>query len=134
MREIKFRGIPVKTEAWVAVKDGDFVYGYLCAPDQIIMWDEKKAVGKCIQVIPATVGQQVGKQDDDGEEIYEADIVEGQGEWGSTTCSKVIFSCDGAQVEIGDNWVNLTRFTEIKIIGNTNQEILKNKNREAAQK
>lgn len=74
MRPIKFRGKSIdKGETSIAI--GEWVYGYLCAPDQIIVWDEKIAVGKCVQVDPETVGEFSGRHDKSGREIYEGQIL-----------------------------------------------------------
>ena len=73
MRDIKFRGKSIDSARTPEIAIGERVYGYLCAPDQIIVWDEKLAVGKCVQVDPETVGQFTGKLDKNDKEIYGGD-------------------------------------------------------------
>lgn len=109
-------------------KDGKMVYGYYIVlgshhliADETTDWDSAGEAGVIeieglIEVIPESISQQVGKQDDNGKEIYEGDEVQGSGVWGSTSGSKVVFSCDGAEVEIGDRWVRLLQFRIIEII------------------
>ena len=74
MREIKFRGIDTET--------GEWVYGFLAASDQIMVWNEDNATGKMLQVIPETVGQFIGRHDKKrteeypkGQEIYQGDVI-----------------------------------------------------------
>lgn len=65
MREIKFRG---KT------KDGEWVYGYVDATtykDLVVIHSEATTY----EVLPETVGQYTGSEDEDGVEIFEGDIV-----------------------------------------------------------
>lgn len=56
-----------------------------------------------------------------GKEIYEGDLVRGRGPWGSTSESKVYFGCDGAQVGIGGQWINLSDFTERVVVGSVHE-------------
>lgn len=76
MREIKFRGQSVDNEG---IEDGQLIYGYLCAPDQIIVWDEKKKVGSCYQVDPKTVGQFTNRKDKNKKEVYDKHILKTPG-------------------------------------------------------
>jgi len=67
-------------------KDGEWVYGYYCEIEgrhYIIddtvshTWlnEDNYEVQGLIEVVPKTVGQQVGRKDDNDKEIYENDII-----------------------------------------------------------
>lgn len=70
MREIKFRG---KTP------DGKWVYGLLthdCNDENIECLSISESWTKFHEVIPETVGQFTGLQDNNGKDIYEGDLLE----------------------------------------------------------
>lgn len=73
MREIKFRG---------RTPSGKWVYGYYVGKDTIIPFENVNFdlgfidTSPCYEVIPDTIGQFTGLYDENGEEIYEWDIVE----------------------------------------------------------
>ncbi len=52
-----------------------WLYGYLAAPAQIIVWNEEKGTGEMFQVIPESVGQSTGELDCNKAEIYDKDWV-----------------------------------------------------------
>lgn len=67
-----------------------------------------------------------GLKDKDGKEIWQSDYIKGHGAGFSTTHSEVHFTHNGAQIEIGDHWIQLSKFTEIEIIGHKYEQARKN--------
>lgn len=70
MREIKFRGKNTDTKEWV--------YGDLYSTSEIPMIVVNGIASEYenfVVVIPETVGQYTGLEDDDGNEIYEGDLI-----------------------------------------------------------
>lgn len=116
-REIKFRAWDKDHKKMfydVSVDDNKF-----CVrrdADGLLSISGKIAGDSCI-----IIEQFTGLKDKNGKEIYEGDEVKGHGLWGSTTDSDVVISHNGAEVEIGDSWINLARFIEIEIIGNIHE-------------
>jgi len=71
MREIKYRGKSHDNEGKV---EGEWIYGFLAAPDQIMVWNKDNATGDMFQVYPETVGEFTGLHDKNGKGIWEGDI------------------------------------------------------------
>ena len=68
-REIEFRGLRKDGKGWV--------YGFLLSSNRIMVWDRDVCMrSESFEVHPETVGQQVGKQDIEGQNIWEGDEVE----------------------------------------------------------
>lgn len=126
MRKIKFRGI--------AIYGKDFIFGSLIVNINEAGRKEffiKQHIGK-VQVREETVGQLIGQNDINKEEVYEGDIV-------STSTRKWVIEyredaefCGFLPVEIGkeDNHLSIfTRFDVLEVIGNVyqNQDLIKEK-------
>jgi len=127
-----------KTVGYLEFKDGKFVYsnedGSYVSPYCISIWNGKVFSFQC----PA-YGSSYYEHDEceydslhpfvtkdkNGKDVFAGDKVKGHGVWGSTSESKVVFSYkSGAEVEIGDNWVNLSRFRDIELIEDKENEEL----------
>lgn len=67
VKKIKFRGIRIDTGKWV--------YGYYRKYRRCHYINSQYNNKMWVKVIPRTVGQYVGKEDDNNKEIYENDII-----------------------------------------------------------
>jgi uncharacterized phage protein (TIGR01671 family) len=99
MRKIKFRGKRVDNGEWV------IGHGITQKPVTQIIHDKKGTLDFHVEVIPETVGQFTGLHDENGKEIFEADIVETVYgafaiEWNDDTC-KIQFS-NGMDINDGE--------------------------------
>ena len=119
MREIKFRAWSKKEKIMIYFSsdwaiDGEYSnLGFSIERDEKNFFESYKGAEE-----EAILMQYTGLKDKNGKEIYGSDYIKGNGVGFSTTHSEVYFSVDGAQVEIGDQWIQLSNFKEIEIIGN----------------
>lgn len=112
MRKIRFRG-----------KDynDNWVYGWLSGPNTIHFESVNKYKWTAESVLPNTVGQFTGVQDEDGLRIYEGDIIQYviyvQGDY-IECISEVVFEGSGFVVFFEHGSRNLDSVSQKKVIGN----------------
>ena len=60
-------------------KDGKWVYGWYFGiwEQAYILWGTTNDIPNMIEVLPETVGQQIGRKDKSNVEIYERDVIRG---------------------------------------------------------
>lgn len=97
-KELKFRALDIKREKWI--------YFYL---------------GENFNYIVDTVGQYIGRKDENKKEIYEGDLIKAHGSHWYVNEARVYLGIDGAQIEIGTDWISLSSANRVEIIGNIHQ-------------
>lgn len=130
-RIIKFRGRATK-EVWAStdkissgkINIGDWVYGYYqLTPDNRHVIHISKGV--IVRVDPETVGQYVGRRDENDSEVYEGDILETN----ERKLSKELFQVEWSDMNSGwrafhiDEFVAMEayKFSSSRIVGNIHE-------------
>lgn len=111
MREIKFRG-----------KDynDNWIYGWLSGPNTIHFEPANKYKWTAESVLPETVGQFTGVQDENAKDVYEGDIVKFKPSL-SMDARKCIGRVRFRQAEFildSEDYHSLNRVYEIRVVGN----------------
>lgn len=130
MREILFRGKREDNGEWV---EGYYCYNPLMKRSEIFSFDENRSY--VYKVIPETVGQYTGLTDNNGERIWEGDIVRCKQERGNEgICVVREFNGSFLACPITGNLLEMTLYSYwyndydlVEIIGNEtdNPELLK---------
>ena len=115
------------------VDNGEWVYGYYIKykrKSYILIPNAKSFLSGFIQVIPETVGQSIGQNDESGKKIYQGDKVKGDPDGGHSIVSWNNFVCAWCLTKNGvclypghDTY----RWERLKIIGNIHDPDLKEK-------
>ncbi len=134
MRTIRFRGKPVDSGEWVygdllQIKDVAYIINYDFEEHHDTNDSELWTLSE--KVIPESLGQFTGLQDNHGTDIFEGDKLKLTDSDGNTWETTVRFSEGGFLIDVEHNDFNITCIgfleeeTTIEIIGNVHQDKLK---------
>lgn len=73
-RNILFRGKAMRTQRYISLKKGEWIYGSLIQLKDGRCYIHTEKWGKDYQVMPETIGQYIGIDDVKGNKIFEGDI------------------------------------------------------------